>query len=43
MTGKGKVVKCCGPIENAFELTEHPAAAEWEGSMDTQQNSQANP
>lgn len=43
MTGKGKVVKCCGAIENAAELTEHPAAAEWVGSMGTRQNKQANP
>ncbi|XP_009994315.1 PREDICTED: CDKN2A-interacting protein [Chaetura pelagica] len=41
MTGKGKVVKCCGTFEIAVELTEH--VAEWVGSMDTWQNSQANP
>ena len=43
MTGKGKVVKCCGVIENAAELTEHPAAAERVGSVGTWQKSQANP
>lgn len=43
MTGKGKVVKGCGAIEHTIELPEHPAAAEWVGSMGTQQNSQANP
>jgi len=43
MTGKGKVVKCCGTTENAAELTEHPAAAERVGSTGTRQNNQANP
>lgn len=43
MTGKGKVVKCGGAIENTAELTEHPAAAERVGSMGTRQNNQASP
>lgn len=43
MTGKGKVVKCHGAIENAAELTEHPAAAEWVGSIGIQQNSDNKP
>lgn len=33
MAGKDKVVKCCGATEAKVELTEHPDAAEWVGSM----------
>lgn len=43
MTGKDKVVKCCGAIEAEVELTEHPAAAEWVGSLGSRDNSQASP